>query len=233
VARSWRTVAVAVGIIALSNVMTNRVLPSWSYVPWSIAVSTVLLAVAAYDGCTADDVGLGRAAFWRGVAHGGAVFGAILAVYLVALAVPATRGLLDDDRVGEVGFWGMAYQVGLRIPFGTVLLEETAFRGALLGMLLVRTSTARAVLASSALFGLWHVLPAIGIERTNPVVDGVFGDGAGQVLAVVAAVVGTGAAGVVFCWLRLRSRSLVAPMLLHVATNSLGFFVSWWYLRLR
>jgi len=44
--------------------------------------------------------------------------------------------------------------------------------------------------------------------------------------AVAAAVVTTGAAGLLFCWLRERSGSLVAPAMLHVATNSLGTLAS-------
>jgi membrane protease YdiL (CAAX protease family) len=102
----------------------------------------------------------------------------------------------------------------------------------LLGVFLRRTSPWRAAGWSSALFGLWHVLPSIGIESKNPVLEDLFGGGAAWA-AVVAAVVGTALAGMVFCFLRLRSGSLVAPVLLHIATNSLGFVVSWTYLRFR
>ena len=34
-------------------------------------------------------------------------------------------------------------------------------------------------------------------------------------------------AGLVFAWLRLRSRSLVAPVLAHVATNGLALVAAW------
>lgn len=49
--------------------------------------------------------------------------------------------------------------------------------------------------------------------------------GAGPVLVGLAVLFGclaTTAAGVVLTWLRLRSGSLLAPLLLHLATNSLG-----------
>jgi uncharacterized protein len=230
----WPPVVVVVGSLAVSNVMTNRVLPSALYVPWNLAMVAALLVVAlGVDRCELGDLGLGRDAVGRGLAHGGIVFGAVLGVYLVGLAIPATRDLFDDERVRDTSFWEMAYQVVVRIPFGTVLLEEVAFRGVLLGMLLLRTTVAWAVFWSSLGFGLWHVLPGLGVENQNPVLDDIFGPGAGAVLAVGAAVVGTAAAGYVLCWLRLRSRSLIAPLMLHVATNSLGFFVAWWYLRLR
>ena len=34
-------------------------------------------------------------------------------------------------------------------------------------------------------------------------------------------------AGLVFCWLRFRSRSLVAPILAHLSTNGVALVVAW------
>ena len=230
---SWRPVALAVLVLAVSNFATNRLLPDWAYVPWGIGIVVVLLAIAAWDRCGPDELGLGRATWGSGFRLGGAVFAAVLAGYLIALAIPATREFFDDARVRDAGTGEFLYQVIVRIPVGTVLVEELAFRGVLLALLMRRTTVRWAVLASSALFGLWHVLPAIGIEEANPLLADWLGAGIGPVLAVVGAVLGTTAAGLVFCWLRLRSASLLAPVLLHVATNSLGFAVSWVYLHLR
>ena len=53
------------------------------------------------------------------------------------------------------------------MPFGTVLLEEVGFRGALHG-LLGRATAGTATAVSSALFGLWHVLPAIDMTPRQP-----------------------------------------------------------------
>jgi membrane protease YdiL (CAAX protease family) len=47
--------------------------------------------------------------------------------------------------------------------------------------------------------------------------------------AVVGTVAATTTAGVAFAWLRLRSGSLLAPILAHIATNSLAFSVAWAY----
>ncbi len=38
-------------------------------------------------------------------------------------------------------------------------------------------------------------------------------------------------AGLLFCWLRLRSRSLLAPVLAHLATNTVAFTAVWVVLR--
>jgi membrane protease YdiL (CAAX protease family) len=71
---------------------------------------------------------------------------------------------------------------------------------------------------SSALFGLWHVLPTLDALAANNLA----GSAAARTVAVMGAVALTGVVGVIFCALRLRSGSLVAPAVAHVATNSLG-----------
>jgi len=51
--------------------------------------------------------------------------------------------------------------------------------------------------------------------------------GANEVLAVALAVLGTTIAGVFLCWWRWLGRGLPAPVLVHVATNSLGYAIAW------
>ena len=50
---------------------------------------------------------------------------------------------------------------------------------------------------------------------------------AGQVLLVLGAIAVTFVAGLGFCWLRLRSRSLIAPVLAHAAIDGLALTVAW------
>ena len=50
---------------------------------------------------------------------------------------------------------------------------------------------------------------------------------------VASTVLATAAAGVAFAWLRLRSRSVVAPVLAHAALNSLAFVATHWVDRRR
>ena len=84
-----------------------------------------------------------------------------------------------------------------------------------------------AVAWSSALFGLWHVLPSGGLAGYNPVVADLLDGPAGRLAVTAAAVAATALAGVVLCWLRLRAGSLLAPVMLHVATNSLAYAAAW------
>jgi len=61
----------------------------------------------------------------------------------------------------------------------------------------------------------------------NHVVAGAAASVAGQVLVVLGSVAVTFVAGLAFCWLRLRSGSLLAPIMAHVATNGLALIVAW------
>ena len=134
---------------------------------------------------------------------------------VVVGVLPATRHALDDARV-HVSLATMFFEVLVAIPFGTVVLEELAFRGTLLGLLRRRLPVPWAVGVMSVLFGLWHV-------------KGVLHDSGGGIAvgAVVGTVLATTVAGVGFGWLRVRSDSLVAPVLAHIATNSVTFTVAW------
>ena len=58
----------------------------------------------------------------------------------------------------------------------------------------------------------------------NRVVAGVSVSVGGQVLLVLGSI--TFIAGLVFCWLRLRFRSLIAPAMAHVAANGLALTVA-------
>jgi uncharacterized protein len=81
---------------------------------------------------------------------------------------------------------------------------------------------------SSALFGLWHVLPSLNLADVNPVFEGLLGSGiAGKLVGVAIAVVGTFLIGLWLCFLRYRSGSILAPMIVHYASNAGGYLFAW------
>jgi uncharacterized protein len=69
---------------------------------------------------------------------------------------------------------------------------------------------------------VWHIRPTLQALRVN----GLAGARGRTVAGVTVAVATTTAGGVVFSWLRERSGSLTAPILLHVATNSGGLIAA-------
>ncbi|MGY1604567.1 CPBP family intramembrane glutamic endopeptidase [Geodermatophilus sp. SYSU D00815] len=206
-------------LAAWNNLVVTR-LPGYpgSYVVANVAAAAAAVAAARASGLTWEELGLARRRSPSGLRWGGACFGAVAAGYGIALAVPALRPLLTDARIGGLDGGEVAYQALVRVPLGTVLWEEVAFRGVLLAALARLVSLPAALAASSALFGIWHVRPTLAALAANDVVEGPWHTAG----AVLLACLGTAAAGVLFCWLRLRSGSLLAPALLHLATNSLG-----------
>lgn len=224
-------VAVLVTLV-VSNVMANRVLPDWAYVPWNCAIAAVLVLVALRaDGRSTIELGLATRRVPDGLRWGVLCSAGLLALYLVGLALPFTRGLFEDDRA-NISFGSLIWQIAVMVPLGTVLMEEVAFRGVLPAMLRARTAGRRrgaleADLIAALLFGLWHVLPAWNVNEVNPVFRDLLPGSLGRALAITGGVVGTAIAGMALSWLRNRSGSLVAPVLVHGTINGAGYVLAW------
>lgn len=190
----------------------------WQPVTGPVAAA-LLLFVGRAAGLSWAQLGLGSGAVVQGLVWGGAAVACVAVVYTVGLALPATRGLFRDAR-HRVGVRTTMHRAGLVVPLGTVVFEEVAFRGVLWGLFQVAYGAAWATGASAVLFGIWHVLPAIdGARQNSPTGRVARADLARQVAGTVAF---TTVAGVVFGVLRDQSGSLLAPALLHWATNGLG-----------
>jgi membrane protease YdiL (CAAX protease family) len=222
--RPWLApVAIVIGL-ACYSAGRSLWLPSWLH-PWvNGLLGAAVLAAALGFGLAARELGTERAEVGRGLRVGVVAWLAVAAVLALAATVPATRGLLRDDRA-DVGLGSMLGTVLIVIPLGTALLEEIVFRGVLLAVIDRRTSTWRAAIASSIVFGLWHIAPTISTAQGNDVTRDA---SALEVAALVAGmVVAMTGAGLVFCWLRIRSRSLVAPFVLHAGVNGTAFALAW------
>jgi membrane protease YdiL (CAAX protease family) len=115
--------------------------------------------------------------------------------------MPRVRSAMADRELPEpVLGWLL-----VRIPVGTVWSEEAAFRGALGTLAADAFGPSGGRLLQATAFGLSHVADARA---------------AGE--PVVGTVLVTGVAGWAFAWLHSGSRSLVAPMLAHLAANEAG-----------
>ncbi|HET6834953.1 MAG TPA: CPBP family glutamic-type intramembrane protease [Acidimicrobiales bacterium] len=210
-------VAIAVGVLAVRNAVGEPLVLPVLYVPVNLATAALLAIVSCSAGLSAGELGLSRAAAPRGVVVGVAVAAIVVAGIAVGAAMPLTRPWFEDQRIADVDTAvELAYQALIRIPLGTAVLEEFAFRGVLLGLLARTGPTKTAVGVSSLLFGLWHIRPTLGALATNDLAESAWA----QVGAVTAAVALTTVGGLLFCALRLASRSLVAPLIVHAATNS-------------
>ena len=217
-----------VGVLVLFTVARASGLlgpPKYAYV--SVGLLTVALVLIAWSaGGTRADLGLGRTDVRAGVRYGAGAFGVVLLVLIVAAVIPATNGFLHDSRA-KIDGSRLLYELAVSIVLLTAIPEEFAFRGVLLGSALRLWGPWRASLITSALFGLWHIEPTLHTMSDNRLVAGASTSVGGQVLVVFGSVAVTFIAGLVFCWLRLRSRSLIAPVMAHVATNGVALAVAW------
>jgi uncharacterized protein len=216
--------ALAIALLAWSAV-ANLGIGDHGYLGRNLALTAGLLLLARSLRLTWAELGLARADLATGVRWGAvatSVVGvAVVLGVLLADHVPVIASLLGDQRAA-LPTDELVYHAGLRIPAGTALFEELAFRGVLFAVLLRLSGPWQATLLSSVVFGLWHVAPTIVALEVNDVVAT---EPAG-VGAIVGAVAVTAAAGVAFSVLRWRSRSLVAPILAHWATNALGLLAA-------
>ena len=183
-----------------------------------IALAVAALVVARLVRLSAADLGLARERWRAGLQWGGAAAVLVLTAYAVASVV------VDDVGDPRYDTWPKAVVAALiLIPLGTVIPEELVFRGVLWGLLRRARGTRIATVVSSMLFGLWHVVAALGGGPANDALAGAVGSGLmGTILGVLLTVVFTAVAGVVLCYVRQRSDSLLAPILLHWAANGAG-----------
>jgi uncharacterized protein len=89
--------------------------------------------------------------------------GAVLAVavvYALGAAVPFTCPRFPERPVPVLHLGTALMTAFIVVPLGTVLLEEVAFRGVLLGLVNRHRGAAWASITSSVLFGLWHIRAA-------------------------------------------------------------------------
>ncbi len=185
-----------------------------------------LPAIGRLAGLSWADMGLGPGTWRRGLKWAGVEVGAAAAVLAIGAALPLTRDAFRDTRY-RLDLGGALLTALVLIPVGTVLLEEVAFRGVLWGLLRRVHGTATATVVSSLLFGVWHVLPSLGLDSDSEAISGAVGSGrSAQVLTVLGTVLFTAGAGVVLCELRRRSGSVLASAGLHWAVNGLSVLAS-------
>lgn len=215
----WATVAVVFALAGFN--IANHVL-GWNSLWLGPAGAVGLLVFARATGLSWAQLGLARHSHAAGLRWGAGVIAVVGLLYLAGVLIPGTRTAFLDARyhLPPAGALLTAFVI---IPVGTILLEEVAFRSVLWGALSRHARMWQVLVGSSLLFGLWHVLPAIGSAGNAAVGAAVSGLGSlAQSAIVVGTVLFTAAGGIVAGELRRRSGSLLASVGMHWATNALG-----------
>lgn len=209
--------------LSLAFVAYNNTLNRWGrfeghiYVALNLALATSATAVAVvvYD-LSASELGFqgDSGDVWLGML---AALGLTAPMFLIAGSRHAHR--IADRRVADLHGRALAYQMLVRVPLGTAVAEEVLFRAVLFASWSATvSSTSLAALVAAIVFGLWHISPTVNLVRSNtarPAAKTVL-------LSVMGAIAFTTAAGLALTLVRLETGSLVAPLVLHAGTNSLG-----------
>jgi len=198
---------------------STAILPggSWHFVIAGAALVAVSFFAARVLGLDAAALGLRPAGTLRG-ALVGAFAGAFVATGAAAImrgVVPALIGQpVIYEPLSRVAAGDLSRHVALFLPFGTVIPEEIAFRGTLLGGLLARYGVRSAVLASAIAFALWHgtVTFFTVMNTTMPVVL--------IVPAIAGAFVVLFVGGLTMAGLRVTTGSLATTVAAHWAFNA-------------
>lgn len=228
---AWRVRPAAVVVGTLGVLATFNVVRATGVFGNYDSVANVGLLVTLVIGAwlvraPAEALGTTRRSVGSGIRWGLGTMAVIALALAIAAVVPTSMGFLDDNRA-DLTPVQLGTTVVLGILVATVLPEEFAFRGLLLGAALGVWSRTMAVAVTSVAFGLWHIAPTLTTASDNAVAANLTTSMWGTVGVVAANVVATAVAGVVFAWLRLRSASLMAPVLAHLGTNATALITAW------
>lgn len=221
-APAWPLLATLVLLVTV-NLLNNSAAPDL-YLLWACLGIAGLVLLARADGLGRRDLGLGPVT-GRAASAALLLAAGTAVLLLVGTQIPGIDTAYLDDRVVGMSGAEVAVAALVRVPLGTALLEELAFRGVLLAMLTRRYGLGWGVVGSSLAFGAWHLLPSLGITSGNAALGSVLGSS-----SLASAAVGMLAAclvGAFLCLLRIRNDHIVAPWAVHTTANSVGYLLAW------
>ncbi len=84
----------------------------------------------------------------------------VVVVIGLGLLVPALESFFQDDGVAadsDIDRWFVPL---VRIPLGTAVFEEILFRSVFFAFVVRLRDVRTGIIATSIVFGLWHIVPA-------------------------------------------------------------------------
>ena len=224
--RSWPllgTLALLVSVTLLNNAAAPDL-----YLLWACGAIGGLVLLARADGLQRRDWGFGPVT-GRATRAAAVLAGVTATAMLVGTQLPGVATAYEDDRVAGMSAGQVAFAALIRVPVGTALVEELAFRGVLLAMLTRRYGIGWGVAGSSVAFGAWHLLPSLDLATGNAAIGSALGTH--PLAAAGIAMVAASLAGAFLCLLRIKYDHVIAPLAVHVTTNSVGYLLAWLMLK--
>ncbi len=208
----WLFVALLVVWGNLVNYFVQPTLPGgdWAAVAWGLSLAAVSLGFARLIGLRRADLGL-VVGDVPGVAVAGAIGLVAAGIGVIVLRVgPIVGGPVQYQPLFSTTAPELAAHMAFFLPLAAAIPEELAFRGTLLAGLRRTNGVRAAVIGSSVVFASWHVFVVwVTILQTS------LANSALAWLAGAAALLFVAVGGAALAFLRLRSRTIAAPILAH------------------
>ena len=215
---------IGTSLLAAHNLIAHRVLRPPADAGLNFVSAAALTALTLQTGSTIEDLGLARSDLRQGLITGSVGAACCCSVVGAIAAIPSTRRFFFDDRLMHMSQRETLYHAALRIPVATALTEEIMFRSALHALVARKHGSRRAVIWTSVIFGMWHILPTLETYEGNPVSN--LSDGSSARTKTAFGIAGaTACAGFFFSQLRLRSKSVAAPAMTHAVINLSAFLI--------
>lgn len=185
----------------------------WAFILGNLAfVGLLLVWLTRAEGVSLAAVGLSSENAGRSALTGAALATAAITPVVLFFAVSHALGKgFGYEDVEETSWGGFFLWAGLKQPVGTSFFEELLFRGVLLAKMSVAWGQRRALLASSAVFALWHLVISFRtIQDTN------MASSAGLALvAILASLLGVFVGALFLGYLRQRTGNLAGSIVFH------------------
>lgn len=168
-----------------------------------------------------SELGLGKSQLRKSVLPALLISVSIAVAFFLIFMVDSE--IFQDERFNKSFAETIIYAL-IIIPLATAIFEELLFRGLLLSWLQKSLSFRKSQVFSSTLFGLWHVIPSIGVQTTLISEDLKAFE---QIIIISAIVLATFFAGMILCELKNRFNSLYIPIAAHWTINGLGIIFAY------
>jgi len=180
-----------------------------------------------YLNLTLSDIGCTKQNIGKSILYGLGLSALVILPFVILLWLLPTLGFeLKSPRLETIArdiFW---WRIFVRIPIGTAFFEEMLFRGIFYGYLMKKISRARTILITSLFFGFWHIMPAFRVVSQDLQISAPVTFVALWLLLLLGSIVG----GILFAWIRYRTKNIAGCVLAHALINVLalvGAFIVW------
>ena len=220
----------AMFLFTYNNVV--NLLPQTLHAPMYVWMNLAVLLLVwiwsrRYLNLTARDIGWTTHNLGKSILYGLGVTALVVLPFVIILWLLPSMGFnAKTPRLETIArdiFW---WRILIRIPIGTAFFEEMLFRGIFYGYLMKKFAQAKTIMISSLFFGFWHITPVYRVvsqdlQTTSP---------AHFLALFLLLVLGSIVGGILFAWVRYRTKNIAGCVLAHALINVLsllGAYVVW------